>query len=281
MNKRGAVILRVLMNRFNPKATERRLKDLPDALRQLIVSEAIDSKDLTPILQHPALTFSEIHYSWFSEPLKKFPKDLLPTALGSLGAMGANIFSGVKPDPHVSLPTKQFLHNTLVRALKLDEHVPMDYLPECDFSPLLKWSKEELMNLVDFLGLHDLAYEVRHIVNRNHLKNIYTCLTPKQFYYLKQCLHQKDRIVSPKLMVDPAIVDKDKLKQALHKRGLFRLSKALCGIHPDFVWHLAHHLDTGRGNLLLKDYQLEAVPKMTSILKQQTINLMNFLKSEQ
>ena len=131
-----------------------------------------------------------------------------------------------------------------------------------------------------YLGLHDLAFEVRQIVNRNDLRNIYACLNPKQFYYLKICLNQKDKIISPKLQIDPSQFDKKKLKQILHLRGLSRLGGALCGLPYDLVWTIAHQLDSGRGLILMNHYKAEADAKVASLLKHQVINLMNFLKSE-
>lgn len=179
----------------------------------------------------------------------------------------------------ISNIAKAFILNRLYQYLEINEHLPIEYLPETEFSLLTKWTKAQFIDLIDYLGLYDLASEVRHIVNRNYLKNIYTCLTPKQFYYLKVCLHQKEQLVSPKLGIDPTKQDCPQLKRIIHRRGLLRLGRALCGQHADLVWHIAHTLDMGRDNLLLKEYQPEELPKVTQILKQQVLNLINFLKT--
>ncbi len=271
-------MLRVLINRFNPKAGNSLLKFFSPEEAQAVMNQDIRSTDLAPILQQPQKSLSRIHYSWIEPLLNKFPKPLHPTVRAALTAeqiMGLKISAPIS----ISHLAKTFILNQLYQHLQISEHFPIEYLPETELSPLSKWTKAKLMNLIDFLGLYDLASEVRHIVNRNYLKNIYTCLTPKQFYYLKVCLHQKEQLVSPKLGIDPTKQDCPKLKQIIHRRGLLRLGKALCGQHPDLVWHIAHTLDIGRGNILLKEYQQVEVPKVTKILKQQILNLINFLEN--
>lgn len=272
-------MLRVLINRYNPKAGNALLKFLPQEDVEGVMAENIQSTDLTPILQQPQKSLAKIHYSWIQPLLADFPDRLHPTILA---ALTAEQIAGLKSSTPVAIPgfVKAFILNELYRLLKIEEHLPIEYLPETDISSLAKWIKPQIVNLIDFLGIHDLASEVRHIVDRNYLKNVYTCLTPKQFYYLKKCLQQKEQITSPELGIDLTKTDSVKLKQVLHRRGLVRLGRALCGQHFDFVWHLSHTLDMGRGNLLLKEYQPEEIPKVTSILKQQVLSLMNFLKSE-
>jgi len=134
--------------------------------------------------------------------------------------------------------------------------------------------------LIDLMGLHDLAPEARRIVNPNYLKNIYTCLTPKQFHYLKICLHRKEPIIAPKLGLDPAKIESAQLRQTLHRRGLVRLGRALSGQHPDLIWHIAHVLDRGRGALLLQAHRPHESSAITSILEQQVLQAMHFLNHE-
>ncbi len=272
-------MMRVLINRYNPKAGDVLLKLLPQEQRQAMLAQDVRSNELAPILRHPKEVLERVHYSWIKPLLDTFPQ---PLQQAVIGVLTAEQVGGLRIElrEELSSPVKSFFQDRLYHLLKGDEHLPLNYLPETDLYPLAKWSKKKLVTLIDFLGLYDLASEVRHIVNRDYLKNIYSCLTPMQFHYLKVCLHQKQQIVSPKLGIDPTKQDCSKLKQVLHRRGLLRLGRALCGQHPDLIWYISHTLDTGRGGILLKEYQPESVAKITPILKQQVINLMNFLKSE-
>ena len=273
-------MLRVLINRYNPKAGNALLKFLPAEKAAMVMNQDIDSADFTPLLQQPQKSVARMHYSWIQPILESFPEPLQSAVLATLTAEQIAGLKKTSPIP-ISDVAKAFIIDQLSQHLNIKEHVPIEYLPKTEFSSLAHLTKRQLVNFLDFLGLYDLASEVRHIVNRNYLKNIYTCLTPKQFYYLKVCLNQKEQIVSPKLGIDPAKLDCQKLKQIIHRRGLVRFGKALCGQHPDLIWHIAHILDMGRGNILLKEYQPKEVPKVTKILKQQVVNLMNFLKDGQ
>ena len=279
MDKRECMSLRVLINRFNPKAGNRLLNFLHEEDKQAVRDIEIDSTLLTPLLEQPQNGVAKIHYSWIEPLISHFPSSLQPAVLSSLTSEQKE---GLDAQPSLPLPhfVRIFYLNQIYALLKIDEHFPLEYLPTTPLSSLLQWKKQELMHLADFLGLYDLAAEMRHIVNRDQLKNIYSCLTPKQFHYLKICLHQKEKIISPKLGLDFSQSNCAKLKQVVHKRGLIRLGKALCGEHRDFVWHLAHILDKGRGNLLLKEYRESPFEKVTPILKQQVMHLMNYLKSE-
>ncbi len=272
-------MLRVLLNRYTPKEIHALLKFLPQENAQGIMDQNIQSSDLEPIFQKPEKALSNIHYSWIQPVLQRFPESMQSTITS---ALTTEQISGLKvSSPKViSHVAKSFVLNQIYHHLDIHEHFPIEYLPETEFSSLVRWRKAELLNLMDFLGLHDLASEARRIVDRNQLKNIYNCLNSKQLHYLKSCLYQKEKLISSKFDIDLSQKDCRPLKLLIHRRGLLRLAKALCGQHPDLVWHIAHILDRGRGKILLEAYQVEELPEITKILKQQVLNLINFLKNE-
>lgn len=279
MNNKGWMILQVFINHYHPKAGDAYLKLFHQEEKQAMQALNIHSGDLLPLLQLPGQAIERIHYSWLRPLLDSFPEALRPAVVSSFSPEQQAGFPGFAL-PSVSRPVKDFFLDKLSAKLQVEEHLPMEYLPNTELSPLLDWSKKQLINLIDFLGIHDLASEVRHILNRDHLNNVYSSLTPKQLHYLKTCLHQKEKIVSPKLGIDPTKRDPDALHQILHRRGLVRFGRAFSGQHPDLIWHIAHRLDSGRGKMLLKEYQPNALPGITPVLKQQVVGLMNFLKSE-
>lgn len=275
-------MLRVLMNRYNAKDGNQLLKLLPEEESQNILSQSIRSTDLMPILFQPYEFIERLHYSWLKPFIERFPKELHSLLISSLTAEQmtglAKIFK-VSITP-VSKPVRTFLLNHLYKLLDQPERLPIPYLPESEFSVLLQWNKKRLAQLIDFLSLHDLASEIKRIVDKNILKNLYSCLNEQELYYLKVCLHQKEQMTTPKLEFDVRSQDGAQLRQVLHQRGLMRLSKGLSGQHPDLIWYLAHTLDVGRGKILLKYYTEEPLPKITPILKSQVLNLINFLNKK-
>jgi hypothetical protein len=176
---------------------------------------------------------------------------------------------------------KAYLQSSIYKNIpEIDRVMTLEYLPQSTLSVLASWTKFELVELIEFLGLHDLAEELRQVVDQKSLKNVYACLTPKEQKYLRFCMHHKSKLAPPSLGLDRWSGDCGKLKTALQSRGLIRLGKALSGEHPDFMWHLTHILDSGRGKALMKYYSKEPVGGVTALLAQQVLNLMNMLKKK-
>lgn len=275
-------MLKVLINLYNAKAGNSLLKHLPEEEAEMVSNQDIRSSDIMPILFRPQQLIQKLHYSWLQPLVEKFPSSLHATVIAALTPeqiTGLRKSLGVLP-AKIPQPTKTFILNRLFALMGKHDHLPVEYLPQTELSSLVEWSKNELTDLIDFLSLHDLSSEVKQIVDKNSLKNLYSCLNAKEMYYLKVCLHQKEQVKPPKLEIDIRKQDCKHLRQILHRRGLIRLGKALAGQHPDLVWYIAHTLDTGRGKILLQYYAKEANPKITPILKLQVTNLMNFLKKE-
>ena len=280
MEKKREIILRVLMNHFHPKEPDVLMKFLSKESARGVMEQKINSSDLSPLFQQPERDLHSIHYSWIQPTLQTIPSSL-QTVFASV--LTPEQISGLQLPSLAPLSriAKAFVLNKLSLQLHIGDHFPIDYLPKTEFTPLVLWSKSQLTDLADFLGLYDLASEMRYIVDRNTLKNITSALSQKQLHYLKMCLHQKEQLVSPKLGIDLTKEDCGlKVKQVIHRRGLLRLGKALCGQHPDLIWHIAHILDIGRGNIIIKEFKSTPLPKVTSILKQQVLNLMDFLSDQ-
>ncbi|MBA3721037.1 MAG: hypothetical protein H0W88_01380 [Parachlamydiaceae bacterium] len=248
-----------------------------------VMNQDIQSSDLIPLLYQHQRVLETMHYSWIKPLVESFPVEVQPLIVGALApAQSASLQKITNISPlSVSSVVKNFIVNRLYTLLEKEHHLPVEYLPTTELTPLTTWNKKELVHLIDFLGLHDLAAEIRNIVNKRHLENIYSCLTPKQLYYLKVCTYQKEKLVPPKLGINPAEKNCDRLKVLIHQRGLLRLGKALSGQHPDLFWYIVHTLDIGRGKILMNYYKSQPIPNVTPILKLQVTNVMNFLKKSE
>lgn len=278
MNKRACVIFKVLMNRYHTSDVRPFLSILPLEEAKEVASQKILSKDLGPILGQPCTVTAKIHYSWLQPLINTFPEPLKRVTVASLTQeqkMGFQ-FSSL---PLVSSSIKNFLLSHLYGLLGMNHHLPIEYLPQSELNALAHLNKLDLMALIDLLGLYDLASEVRKIVDRNQLKNVFGCLSAKQAHYLKACMNQKDQLVVQKLGLDFTKQDCSLFMKVIHKRGIVRLSRALLGEHEDLVWHIAHILDSGRGNILLKEHASSVLSKVTDVLKQQVMTTLNFLKT--
>lgn len=270
----------LFLNRYEGANKQKLLALLSDSDRENIEKREHKESKVLSFLFHRRRFLDSLHYSWLTSALSS-----LSPALRSLvgEVLTEEQMKGLKvsfpPQTH-SETTASFLKGQLFKHLTLEEPLPVDCLQDSELKILLSWDKHQIVELIEFLGLLDLASELKKIVDKNALKNVFKSLTPKQLQCLKLLLHQKEKLVSPKLDIDLMKTDKETLLRLLHQRGLYRLSKALFGESPDFVFHLAYKLDTGRGKVLLKEYQKEAIPKVALALKQQVSQMINFLKDE-
>ena len=273
------MIFNSLVNHYHPEKNKELFQLLPAEEMQKVKINGHQWSSLDPLIHKKSQLLDFLHYSWILPVIESFSPSMKILALASLTQEQLN---GIKKSSSVFLspPVKAFVQERLYQQLNLNEPLPFGYLPQSEFSMLLEWKKGKLVELVDFLGLHDLASEVKHVLDKNSLKNIYTTLNPKQFHFLKTCLNQKEKIVSPKLGLDLTKIDKEQLHHLLHQRGLARFAKALYGQPQEFIWYLAHRFDSGRGKILLKQHKIEPIPKITVALKQQVVELMNFLNNE-
>lgn len=282
MHPKSILLLKVLINKYHPGIGENFLRILPQSDAKEVIKKPVDSSDPLVAINWPKTALIRTHYSWLAPIIQKMPASIQPLVVASLPEPQSTKLKNYLKLPHIprelNPKTKPFFLDTLYKKWNPQEAIPTAYLPTSTLSPLLELSKAELVDLIDFLALYDLAEAIRHIVDKKYLKTIYFCLTTKQQQYLRQCLHQKEKLATPSLGLEKWDGDPKKLKVLLHLRGMLRLGKALCGQSPDFLWHVVHTLDTGRGTTLASHYHNEIIANVTPLLVQQVLNLLNFLK---
>lgn len=284
MNTRSWTMMRVLVNRFHKDNAEKFLKIFPQEESQMIRDQDVQSDKTSTVFEDPQLFIKNIHFSWFLESFEKIPKELQPLMVASLSeAQARGISKYLQITPAEKPPrkvVKTFLLEMLYKAFNGTKALPLEFLPPGPLNFLATFKKNDLIELIDFLGMYDLADQIRHIVDRKYLKDLYNCLNPKKQQFLRICLQQKDKLASPKLELESAYGDCQKLEKILHRRGMFRLAKALSGQPLDLIWHISHVLDTGRSALFHRYWEEKQIPGVVSILSQQVMNVLNFLNKK-
>jgi hypothetical protein len=282
MQAKSSIMLRVLLSRYHQGAPEAFLGALPKEDVKEVISQEVISQDPAQAILHSKEVIQKIHYSWLVPVVKEFSPKMQPLIVHALPkGTSLSLTNSLKFPPTVQplpVPIRLYLINILCEHLKVNSVLPPAFLPQTSLSPLINFKKRQLVELIDFLGLYDLADEIRHIVDKKYLKAIYKCLSIKKQHFLRICLHQKEKLSTSRIGLDRWNGDCQQMEKLLHRRGVIRLGYALSGQHPDFFWHIMHRLDTGRGNILAKYYTKEDIPGVTSALTQQVLSLMNFFK---
>ena len=279
MQPKGWTTLRVLLNRYHEGAWEPLLKYLPPEKAEALSQTTTQSRDISPIADAPNGLLRGIHYSWLAPAIANVPEELQPYVLASLSERKRSRILrlvGIPQPPDLRVPErlKPLFLDILYNKSEEKRHSPAIYSGDSVFQPLLAYSKSKLVELIDFLALQDLADELRHVVDKKKLKQLYLILPPQKQRYLKACLHQKERPSLAKMGLDHWDGDRRKLEVILHRRGLTRLSIALSGQPQEMVWHVSRILDTGRGQRLLKNWSGTEVPTMTQVIRKQLTQLM-------
>jgi hypothetical protein len=285
MDTKQAILFKVLINRFHAGSEESFLHKLSQDEAEEILKQSIAEESLSHSITWDIDLISSIHYSWLVPIIQQLNPNLhAPTVAAFPQPQSLKLKSvlKIKSIPkHLPIPTKTFLlHHLFCKWEHPKDLIPRQYLPKSPLSPLLDCSKSQIVDLIDMLAMHDLAETIRHIVDKKNLKWLYQHLPQKHQQFLRVCLHQKEKIVAPKIDIEKLNGDSKQLETALHARGILRLGKALCGQHPQFIWHLTHILDTGRGAAITKLYQEKAIPHVTQYLIQQLLLAINFLKKK-
>lgn len=228
----------------------------------------------------------KVHYSWliaFLEPFAENDKKMILSSLDKSQAERLRKHFSVKEE---TLPLKEgakkYLVKTIYEWLISDqkEFLPIEFLPENPLNPLMNLSKKELQMLVDYLGLHDLAIELKHVIKSEQVQKIQKILSPEKQTYLKKQLKVKNPITFARLNLDGWNGDGEKLKAILHHRGFNRLAKALFGCHPSLLWNICHILDTGRTKILRKFFTDIKNDEAHAALIDQTLGLIPLVQEE-
>lgn len=282
MNTKSATFLKVLGNRFHKGPVEQLYKRLPKEEADIVAGILSQSQEIAAPFASPLEQIQRIHYSWFAPVIATEAPERQGLLIGALPeAHQAGVRKLLRKNPQ-TLDTapllKQFIQQQLIKKITDTNHLPLAFLPQSELSILSNYSKAQLIELIDFLGIFDLAEEIRRLVNKNHLRAIYAALNPKKHTFLRQCLHQKEKIATPRLHLETWHGDSLELQKILHQRGLARLGKALHNQHPDLIWAIVHRLDTGRGKRVERHAIQDEKPGVVFALISQVLNVINFLQ---
>ncbi len=222
-----------------------------------------------------------IHYSWFVSFLQTIPPTLL---LASLPQKQAEAVAKTLESLPEKKPLPRFMQLYLSHSLKNQMQKP-HILPENHLLPsaldaLLSLTKPQIMHLIDLLGMHDLAADLRQVVDKTLLNKIYAALTQEQLRFLHYCSKQTMLWVPPRLNIAGWDGQKKSLNLLLHKRGLFRLAKALVSEDESLRWHFCRRIDVGRGKILLKLFEEKFDPALAPHFKGQVVHLIRRYQKE-
>lgn len=245
MNLSSLMTFASFLKKKDPKEQTLLSNYLAEELKQKVVSIDIEVKNPFSLEQ----TLSSIHPSWFipflrtlsQRDIRLFLSCLTPYQSGEI--QKALLFTShrVALTPIATL----YLQQTLWKKLTADQIdlLPRSILPISSLSQLLELKNQELLWLLQLLGLHDISAEIRQIIDKARLNLIYGALSESEQNYLKILLQSKEPITFHRIGLASWSGSKEDLKQLIQQRGTNRLAKAIYGQDPSFIWYLCHQMD--------------------------------------
>jgi len=240
-----------------------------------------------PLIETPSLleALSRIHFSWFAPFLRQRSESEIRLILSSLDDEQAKKIADLLRFSFQPLPLnssaaqyfREWVWGKITEGKK--DLLPISCLPASPLNVILELDFDVLTEVIDYLGLYDLALEVKLIIDTVKLKQIYSTLSKEQLYFLKTLVHQKESISFRMMGLNQWDGNTSHLKSLIHQRGINRLAKVLFSEHPDLFWHVNHSFDMEHSVLLTKFYIPLNQPRATKILAEQVIQTINHVQT--
>jgi hypothetical protein len=197
-----------------------------------------------------------IHYSWLIPTFENLDKDTsfcISALSPKVQAKLKKQFKLESSSINISSIAKEYVILVLLSSLmgSDDTILPIQYLPYSPINILATKTKEELINVINFLALIDLNTQLKKTLNTSTIKMIYKILNKDEKIFLKKVQSFKDPL-SFSSFLEKWDGNEENFRKILHKRGLYRFGLALSFEHPDLIWYICHILDIGRGSSLMK-----------------------------
>lgn len=199
--------------------------------------------------------FSYLHYSYFAELLPLFPSHEIPFYLQILpentSKKIASLLRVSFRKKTLSPIVKDYFKQNLLKTFFAHnpEFLPPSYLSQSSLNLLIQFSKEDLILLIDYLGLYDLAQILKTTVDAKILKKIESFLPEEKKIFMQKIGYPQEPFL-PQLTLTNWSGNSMDLFRKIHKAGLIRLSYALSHESPLLIWYITHRLDTGRKDLI-------------------------------
>jgi len=226
------------------------------------------------------------HYSWIAPYLRTLTESEIRLFLGALSKPqqhGLEKALGLSNHlPELKEVAKRWLRKTLHDVVTQNQAlVPYAFLPDHPLNELLGLTPSIFEKIVPYLGLHDLAFEMRQIISTAALKKLFGALPKREGEFLNTLLLHREPLTFKRLFLDKWDGSKEHMTKILEERGLHRLALALYGAHPNLIWYITRRLNMHLGTSLLKYNEKPTHARAEQILTEQIQKIVSFLTHEE
>ncbi len=286
MQRAGQIVFHAFLCRVPTERQRHLLGLLPEEELALLRTLPYSFLDPTQGISQPSALLKKAHASWLAPFIRTLPENDIRLLLASLeepqraGLKKDLLFSNHFPtlNPLAMRYVQQLLTQNLIENQK--EILPLECLPEHPLNELLNLNKEELSHMINLLGIHDVAFELRHIIETAKIKQVQNALDPQEQNYLKKLLQQQELITFKRMGLDKWDGNVANLKKLIHQRGLNRIGKSLFGLDDSLVWHLSRRLSTADAATLHKLCSDLKNTQAVTLLTRQIMEMITLVKKD-
>lgn len=250
------------------------LKEIEKAPSQKVLFSALSPEEV----------LDTAHPSWIIRVLQPYTINEKCFFLATLNVNAANqikkLLAIQKPLPMLTSLGKEYLRRELLELIKKErgEALTRKALPDSNLNVLLAFDAARLSLLAFWLGLHDLAEELRFVIDKQTWVRVEAALTPPEWQTVKTFQGKKDRLSFGRMAALKDNLDSpQKLRLLIEQYGMNRLAKVLYGEHTSLVWHITLHMDQKRAEFLAKLCTPLSKPELKEPLEQQVLELIPLL----
>ena len=260
-----------LLQKFpNPALQDVAANAYPEMAQKVKSLSGAEGRVIETFFIYPQETLSQLHPSWFQDIVSFCP----PAAReSSLMAMRQEMGQERKT---FSDPVRRFL---LQGALSLwpertfigEIHPELELLKNC--------SSEDLLALVDLIGLYDLVVHVRKVVEKKRLQRVFERISPLQQKYLRAILQGKKFPIYVPLDFDAFMhMSPQEVSSSLRERGLFKLGVLLSNEKPATSWNVLHRMDKAYAPFIQEGRDVKNLVYDLTLLREKFQHAFQFLQ---
>ncbi len=220
-----------------------------DLVRHLSPKSAEIIRTMPPIplrtfasLADPERVWSKIHPTWIAKALKNggYSDGDQLLLLSAIPESSAAVLLGKKARIPLNPAAATYFAGVLYKQVVGQQApLPEEILPSSPHNALLDMSREQLIDLISLLGIHDLARDLTTLLDATKIRAIVAALTPTQSAYLEGLKNTApEPITFPKLPLQQWINDVQQLQGLILQRGINRLAKVMAAESEELLAHL-------------------------------------------
>ncbi len=224
------------------------------------------------------------HYSWFAPILRTLPENEISIFLSAFPEEKAKQLSECllfsSPLSPLSPISKAFIQKEIIKALleKIPNLPPIESLLPSSLNKLLELSSYQLSLLIDFLGLYDLAIEMRLVIDTIKIKKIQSVLSKEKIVFLSLISSRQEPPLFKRSELNLWNEKTEDLLNLLHKKGMNRLAKVLHPEDPNFVYYINLRMSTDQVAIFSPLHKKSEHAKTYKILAGQIMDVLTFFK---